>query len=67
MPDSYLTAQAFKKAGGAAYNPADYPNHGTGLFFVGVEQTGEVIGYALDHDEQHRSPGSRRSRGSCRA
>ena len=49
VPDSYLTAKGFKKDGGATYNPADFPAHGTGLFFVGVEQTGEVIGYALDH------------------
>ena len=49
VPDSYLTGKGFKKTGGTAYNPADYPNHGTGLFFVGLEQTGEVIGYALNH------------------
>jgi len=49
VPDSYLTAKGFKKDGGATYNPADYPNHGAGLFFVGVEQTGQIIGYALDH------------------
>jgi hypothetical protein len=49
VPDSYLTSKGFKKTGGTPYNPADYPNHGSGLFFVGVEQTGEVIGYALNH------------------
>ncbi len=49
VPDSYLTAKGFKKTGGTTYNPADYPNHGTGLFFVGVEQTGQMIGYALNH------------------
>ena len=32
-----------------AYNPADYPDHGTGLFFVGVEANGQIYGYALDH------------------
>ena len=49
VPDSYLTSKGFKKDGGATYNPADFPNHGTGLFFVGIEQTGEIIGYALNH------------------
>jgi hypothetical protein len=49
VPDSYLTARGFKTGGGTTYDPAAYPNHGSGLFFVGVEQTGEVIAYALDH------------------
>jgi len=49
VPDSYLTAKGLKKDNATAYNPADYPNHGSGLFFVGVEQTGQVIGYALNH------------------
>ena len=48
VPDSYLTGKGFKTTGGAAYNPADYPNHGSGLFFVGVEQNGMVHAYALD-------------------
>jgi len=34
---------------GHAYNPGDYPDHGTGLFFVGVEATGQIHAYALDH------------------
>ena len=49
VPDTYLTSKGFKKDGGTAYNPADFPNHGAGLFFVAVEQTGQVIGYALNH------------------
>lgn len=32
-----------------AYNPANYPNHGTGLFFVGLEANGTVYAYALNH------------------
>jgi Lamin Tail Domain len=48
VPDTYLTANGFK-VGVSAYNPANYANHGTGLFFVGIEQTGQVIGYALNH------------------
>ena len=30
------------------YNPATYANHGTGLFFVGLEANGIVYGFALD-------------------
>ena len=48
VPDSYLTAKGFKTSGGTAYNPANYANHGTGLFFVGVEQNGAVYAYALN-------------------
>ena len=33
---------------GLPYNPANYPNHGTGLFFVGLEANGIVYAYALD-------------------
>ncbi|MCA0375538.1 MAG: lamin tail domain-containing protein [Gemmatimonadetes bacterium] len=50
VPDSYLVAQGFYDESKArAYNPADYPNNGGGLFFVGVEATGNVYAYALDH------------------
>ncbi len=50
VPDSFLVNRGFfDEAAGRAYNPADYPNHGTGLFFVGVEANGGVYGYALDH------------------
>ncbi|CAG7845157.1 hypothetical protein USB125703_01414 [Pseudoclavibacter triregionum] len=34
----------------AGYNPADYPLHGEGLAFVGVEGTGEVYAVALNSD-----------------
>jgi hypothetical protein len=50
IPDTFLVANAwFDPSKGHAYNPADYPNHGTGIFFVGVEQTGDIHAYALDH------------------
>jgi hypothetical protein len=50
IPDTALVAKGFfdenlKKA----YAPADYVNHGTGLFFVGLETGGQIYGYALDH------------------
>jgi hypothetical protein len=49
IDDSYLVSQSFfDETEGHAYNPADYPNHGTGLFFVGIEGNGKVYAYALD-------------------
>jgi len=33
---------------GKKYDPADYADHGKGLFFVGVEQGGRIAAYALD-------------------
>ena len=51
VPDSLLVAKGLIDDAGTKYNPADYPNHGKGLFFVGVEQTGQVIGYALNRTD----------------
>ncbi|MDT7784967.1 MAG: hypothetical protein QOF58_3386 [Pseudonocardiales bacterium] len=51
VPDSYLTKNGFKDSSGKTYNPADRPGHGSGLFFVGLEATGEVYVYALQGDE----------------
>ncbi|MBI5090324.1 MAG: lamin tail domain-containing protein, partial [Actinobacteria bacterium] len=49
VPDSYLVSNGLvDDSTSAAYDPASYPNHGTGLFFVGVEATGTVYAYALD-------------------
>ncbi len=49
VPDTDLVGQGFWDDHlNKAYDPADYPNHGTGLFFVGVEGTGAVHVYALD-------------------
>jgi len=48
VPDSYLVANGFRDATkGATYDPASYPGHGDGLFFVGVEATGDVHAFAL--------------------
>jgi hypothetical protein len=50
IPDSALVAEGFlDESRSRAYAPADYPNHGTGLFFVGLEANGVVYAYALDH------------------
>lgn len=53
VPDSFLVAKGFvDETTGAPYRPADYPDHGTGLFFVGLEANGLVYVYALDHTDQ---------------
>jgi hypothetical protein len=50
IPDAFLVSKGFfDEAANRAYNPADYANHGTGLFFVGVEANGIVYAYALNH------------------
>jgi len=41
VPDTLLASKGF-------YNPAAYPGHGDGLFFVGVEQDGAIYAYALN-------------------
>lgn len=48
VPDSYLVAHQFlDEHTNATYNPTNYPGHGTGLFFVGLEATGQIFAYAL--------------------
>ncbi|HEX2872581.1 MAG TPA: hypothetical protein VHP33_15030 [Polyangiaceae bacterium] len=50
VPDTFLTAKGFiDEAKQHAYAPSEYPDHGTGLFFVGVEATGKIYGLALNH------------------
>lgn len=49
VPDDVLVGKGFVDANtGVAYSPATYPGHGAGLFFVGVEQNGQIIAYALN-------------------
>src|SRR5689334_6841386 len=49
VPDDLLVSKGFiDESTGTEYDPTTYANHGQGLFFVGVEQTGEVIAYALN-------------------
>ncbi|MCS5718422.1 lamin tail domain-containing protein [Herbiconiux sp. CPCC 205763] len=51
VPDSYLTENAFvDQSTDAAYDPADYPGHGTGLFFTALEKNGHLYAYALNSD-----------------
>jgi len=50
IPDSMLVAnQFFDESKGRAYLPADYADHGTGIFFLGVEANGNIYAYALNH------------------
>ncbi|HET6148803.1 MAG TPA: lamin tail domain-containing protein [Polyangia bacterium] len=50
IPDRFLAAAGFvDESTGRAYDPAAYPNHGSGIFFVGLEANGAVYGFALDH------------------
>ena len=50
VPDAFLTSKGFFDDTKAhAYAPAEYANHGSGLFFVGVEETGKLHALALNH------------------
>ncbi|MER7813131.1 lamin tail domain-containing protein [Streptomyces sp900116325] len=49
VPDSWLTANGWvDPLTGAAYNPANYPLHGSGLFFAGLEWDGTLHAYGLN-------------------
>jgi hypothetical protein len=47
VPDSLLVERGFRQTNGALYDPSKFPEHGKGLFFVGVEQNGAIFAYAL--------------------
>lgn len=50
VPDSFLVAQNFfDETLNHTYNPSEYANHGTGLFFIGLETGTGIYVYALDH------------------
>lgn len=54
VPDSYLQANGFiDESTNQLYNPANYPLHGTGLFFVGLEANGQIYAYALNSDSTY--------------
>ncbi len=49
--DSLLTAHHFfDESKARVYVPSDYGEHGAGLFLVGVEETGKVYAFALNHE-----------------
>eukprot|EP01036_Dinobryon_divergens_P025139 gene25139-33659_t len=46
--DDFLLSKKFvDEVHGKVYDPNDYPGHGNGLFFVGLEGNGFIYGYAL--------------------
>ncbi len=47
VSDADLEGLLWDTAQNAAYDPADYPGHGDGLFFVAVEDGGTVHAFAL--------------------
>lgn len=50
IPDSALVAARFiDESTSAPYAPARYPEHGTGLLFVGLESNGMIYAFALNH------------------
>ena len=49
MVDEIRFLAYYDELTGLPYVPSQYANHGGGLFFVGVEGTGQIYGYALDH------------------
>lgn len=49
VPDAFLVLKGFiDESKQQPYNPANYPNHGTGVFFIGLEANGIIYGYVLD-------------------
>ncbi len=51
VPDSWLTTGGWiDPLTGVAYNPANYPLHGSGLFFAGLEWDGTLHVYGLNSD-----------------
>lgn len=50
IPDSVLVnRQFYDESKSRAYDPADYPDHGNGVFFIGLEANGIIYAYALNH------------------
>jgi hypothetical protein len=50
VPDSMLVANGFRdESTGRAYAPANYANHGSGVFVVGLESDGNLYAYVLNH------------------
>lgn len=50
VPDGYLVTNGFfDESAGHSYVPSEHSGHGSGLFFVGIEGTGNVHAFALNH------------------
>lgn len=54
VADEDLAGALFDRNTGAPYDPAEYPGHGDGLFFVAVEDGGQVFAVALNSDGDAR-------------
>ncbi|HWU59617.1 MAG TPA: lamin tail domain-containing protein [Microbacteriaceae bacterium] len=55
IPDSFLSEHGFVDENtGAPYVPGDYPGHGDGLFFVGIEADGSIHAYAFEAGGQYQ-------------
>jgi Esterase-like activity of phytase len=52
VPDSVFVAMGFRDAAGKVYSPANYPDHGAGLFATALEGTDDVLFLALRNDGQ---------------
>ena len=50
VSDAELQGKLWDRNTGAPYDPAAYPGHGDGLFFVGIEDQGQVFALALYGD-----------------
>jgi hypothetical protein len=51
VPDSYLTSHGFHDQNlNKVYDPSNYPLHGSGLYFLGLEKNGHIYAYALNSD-----------------
>lgn len=56
VPDSHLVAGKLEdELTGAMYDPSRYPHHGTGLFVVGMEASGDLFVLALNHEDSKAS------------
>ncbi|MER5449932.1 lamin tail domain-containing protein [Streptomyces sp. NPDC002764] len=59
VPDTWLTANGWvDPRTGAAYDPANYPLHGSGLFFAGLEWDGTLHVYGLNSDGTYTTFGT---------
>lgn len=53
IDDAVLAGQLWDTTLGKPYDPADYPGHGTGLFFTALENNGHLYAFALNEDGTH--------------
>lgn len=50
VPDAALAGKLWDDNTKAPYDPSKYAGHGTGLFFVAVEDKGQIFAFALNDD-----------------